>query len=96
MAVTFNRQEWRKVNGKLKFYGVGQCMSTDVKPVEGLINGSSLTEMDTGKWFLFDADGSTWYEQPAGSGGGGGTRYLFSDVGNGHIVISEEGGDGNG
>lgn len=37
------------------------CLSTDTKPT-GVPNGSRCLEMDTGKTFLYDEDGSTWRE----------------------------------
>lgn len=43
-----------------KHYVEGFCLSTDVKPVENMANGSSLIEMDTSKVFLFDEAGSQW------------------------------------
>lgn len=44
-----------------------RCLSTDTKPLEGIKNGSTLIEMDTGKGYLFDADGGTWRQIPQGS-----------------------------
>lgn len=44
-----------------------RCLSTDTKPTEGVKNGSTLIEMDTGKGYLFDADGGTWRQIPQGS-----------------------------
>ena len=41
-------------NGK---YAQGACLSTDAKPTSGILNGSSLIEMDTGKVFFYDAAG---------------------------------------
>ena len=41
-------------------------LSTDTKPVEGIITGSMFTEVDTGKVYLFNEDaaaGSEWVEQ---------------------------------
>ena len=35
---------------------------TDSKPTDGIANGSMFVEMDTGKIYLFDADGETWRE----------------------------------
>ena len=76
----------------IKPYGEGVCLSTDTKPLN-MANGSKLTEMNTGKNFYFDETGSVWYEQPQG-GGGGGSSYTFTDIdGNGHIVVTEGGGD---
>lgn len=37
-------------------------MSSDTKPVQGVGNGSVYFEIDTGKVFMFDYDGQTWYE----------------------------------
>lgn len=37
-------------------------LSTDAKPTEDVINGSSFIEIDTGKVYLFDATGAEWYE----------------------------------
>lgn len=64
-------------------------LSTDAKPVEYFIetdsngvevarvyieNGSTFTEIDTGKLFMYDAENNTWYEiETSGGGGGGGT-----------------------
>ena len=48
------------------------CKSTDVKPTEGIGNGSQLREMDTGKDYAFDAENGEWLEQPSEGGGGGG------------------------
>lgn len=38
----------------------GSCLSTDEKPTEGIVNGSSLIEMDTGTVYMFDAENSQW------------------------------------
>lgn len=62
MAVTFNKQEWREEDGELLCYGVGQCLSTDTKPVEGMINGSSLIEMDTSKVYFLNKPAGKWEE----------------------------------
>lgn len=40
------------------------CLSTDTKPTSGILNGSRLVEVDTGKKFRFDEDGAAWCEQP--------------------------------
>ncbi len=49
-----------------KFWDV-RCLSTDAKPTLKVPNGSSCSEMDTGKGYLFDATNSTWHEIPSGS-----------------------------
>lgn len=41
---------------------VAAGLSTDSKPTDGIANGSMFVEMDTGKIYLFDADGETWRE----------------------------------
>ena len=46
-------------------------LSTDTKPTN-VGNGSTLKEIDTGKTYMFDAVGKTWYEQTSSGGGGGG------------------------
>lgn len=60
--VTFNKEEWRTVNGELKCYATGSCLSTDTKPTENLINGSILMEMDTGKVYMLDEPAGEWRE----------------------------------
>ena len=48
------------------YYGVWvhdvRCLSTDTKPTEGINNGSTLLEMDTGKMYMFDKDNEQWRE----------------------------------
>jgi len=49
--------------------------STDNKPRQGVPNGSSFFEMDSGSRFLFDEERREWLWQPdkgGGSSGGGG------------------------
>lgn len=41
--------------------------STDSKPVNGVPNGSTYCEIDTGKGYMFDEATDTWYEIPSGS-----------------------------
>lgn len=38
-------------------------LSTDTKPTELVPNGSTFVEMDTQKFYAFDAANSTWIEQ---------------------------------
>lgn len=38
------------------------CLSTDAKPTDGIANGSTCIEMDTGKIFMFNEAGSAWVE----------------------------------
>lgn len=44
------------------------CLSTDTKPTTGIINGSELIEVDTGKTYLFNEVAGDWVEQPSGGG----------------------------
>lgn len=38
------------------------CLHDDVKPTEGIANGSICIEMDTGKIYMFNETGSAWVE----------------------------------
>ena len=49
-------------------YNDVRCLSTDEKPTD-VLNGSVLTEIDTGKAYLFDAEGKAWHEMPTSGGG---------------------------
>ena len=42
--------------------------SSDSKPVDGIVTGSSFLEVDTGIEFLFDEDVSAWVAQGSGNG----------------------------
>lgn len=52
----------QNIDGKLArpqtFYG----LSTDVKPLVNVANGSVFIEMDTGKIYFFDLANVTWRE----------------------------------
>lgn len=37
-------------------------LSTDTKPTENVINGSTFVEMDTGKFYAFDAEHLRWID----------------------------------
>jgi hypothetical protein len=41
-------------------YNDVRCLSTDEKPTEGIRNGSTLVEIDTGETYLFDAEAGVW------------------------------------
>lgn len=43
-------------------YVEGACLSTDVKPTTGILNGSVLIEMDTSKVYFYDEANSQWRE----------------------------------
>ena len=47
---------------KSKKQTVYYCLSTDTKPTDRIGNGDVLIEMDTGKVYLYDADGAEWLE----------------------------------
>lgn len=36
--------------------------SNDTKPIEGIGNGSTFLETDTGKLYIYDLDSETWNE----------------------------------
>jgi hypothetical protein len=52
------------VDGKHYIHAAG--LSTDQKPTSGIVSGSYFVEVNTGKEFLFDETGGTWYEKPSG------------------------------
>lgn len=39
-----------------------RCLSTDNKPIDGIANGSTCIEIDTGKMFVYDKNANTWHE----------------------------------
>ena len=52
------------IRGKYLYMG----LSTDTKPDgESTPNGASFAEIDTGKGYMFDAEGREWHEIPSGS-----------------------------
>jgi hypothetical protein len=51
-------------------YNDVRCLSSDEKPTEGIKNGSTLIEIDTGARYLFDASNGQWNEFSQGGGGG--------------------------
>ena len=60
--VTWDKGTTVKRNGiKLKLLE-GHGLSTDTKPTEGVANGSTLIEMDTGKVYMFNEAGEEWLE----------------------------------
>ena len=38
----------------------GVCLSSDTKPTSGIVNGSILTEMDTGTVYMYNQAGAQW------------------------------------
>lgn len=69
-------------------------LSTDEKPIDGIPNGSTFQEMNTGKMFMFDAESKTWHEQPTtstSSGGNSGTTTPDDDEPtDGDVATDEE------
>lgn len=57
-------------------------LSTDTKPTEDVNNGSRFYEMDTGKNYMYDAEGQQWLEQSSEGGSGGG-----GSIGGGLVVV---------
>ena len=46
-------------------------LSTDTKPTDGVVNGSSFIEIDTGSIYFYDAENYEWVLFGGGNGGGG-------------------------
>lgn len=60
--VTWDKGTTVKRSGtKLKLLE-GHCLAADTKPTDGVANGSTLIEMDTGKVYMFDEAGEEWLE----------------------------------
>ena len=74
MIRQYNNRTVQVENGVTKYLADIFCNSTDTKPTANLVNGSKLTEVDTGKTFLYDEADTEWVEYSAGGGGGGGGR----------------------
>ena len=55
----FSKREYANKDQSAKDY---VCKSTDEKPTDGIANGSMCLEMDTGKFYAFDAAGEVWIE----------------------------------
>lgn len=49
--------------GDGKVYVEISSLSTDSKPIDGVAQGSILTEVDTGKVYFFNETAATWVEQ---------------------------------
>lgn len=61
--VTYNVTDYEIREGGVKVQEIsGYCLFSDTKPTTGIANGSILTEMDTGKIYMFDEAGSQWVE----------------------------------
>ena len=61
--ITYNVTDYEIREGGAKVQEIsGFCLSSDTKPTAGIANGSILTEMNTGKVFLFNEAGKAWVE----------------------------------
>ena len=56
----FSKREYANKDMSAKDY---VSLSTDAPlPTDGIINGSMCLEMDTGKFYVFDEEGTQWVE----------------------------------
>ena len=62
MAITTNKS-YQYFGGELITKCEVFCKSTDIKPTEGIPNGASLTEIDTGNFYFFDGEAGEWIFQ---------------------------------
>ena len=64
MAIRYSKAKmvWTGNSGEMLQMVEIFCNSTDTKPTEGLTNGSTCVEVDTGKLFLFDEKDGDWVE----------------------------------
>ena len=46
--------------GNNKVYVEASCLSKDTKETEGIANGSTCMEMDTGTLYFFDEENKVW------------------------------------
>lgn len=49
-----------KISGTDKQYVEGDCLSSDIKPTTGILNGSVLFEMDTSTLYKYDEANEQW------------------------------------
>ena len=42
----------------------GYALENDTKPTDGIATGSKITEIDTGKTYIFDEAAGSWSEFP--------------------------------
>ena len=88
-------------NNDNKEYVEIACLSTDSKPTTGIITGSVIYEVDTGKRYEFNEVAGEWVEQPASGGGGlppvettDKDKYLHTNAETGDLEWSEVSGGG--
>ena len=79
-----------KYQGKPGLYKELAGLSTDTKPTD-VANGSTFDEIDTGKTYMFDAEGGEWhpFDESGGGGGGGGGTSDYDDLSNKPISLSQ-------
>lgn len=58
--------------------------STDAKPTDKVVGGSTFIETDTGNFYYFDENSSTWVKKNESGGGGGGS----SDFSTAEVTIT--------
>lgn len=61
--ITYNVTDYEIREGGAKVQEIsGFCLSSDTKPTAGIANGSILTEMNTGKIYMYNEAGKAWVE----------------------------------
>lgn len=58
MITTYRKNTLIKDKPELELRG----LSTDTKPTEKVINGTTFIEMDTGKIYMYDLENEEWKE----------------------------------
>lgn len=85
MIRIFNKQLVAVESGSVYVADI-YCDSSDTKPTTELANGSTLTEVDTGKRYLFNEATTSWVEVSGGGGGGSTNKwYRYSGLLNGSV-----------
>lgn len=76
--------------GNEKEYVELSMLSTDTKPTSGIITGSIINEVDTGKVYFFNETSAAWEEQfsfqDMGGGGGGSSLPPVTSADNGDVL----------
>ena len=77
--ITYIHNEEKQLNNVTYLWFIGDCLSTDFKPVDHVYDGSKLFEKDTLKQFVYSFDKKQWEESSSGSSGGSGILNLTED-----------------
>lgn len=88
--ITYTHNEEKQLGNETYIWFIGDCLSTDFKPVDKVYDGSKLFEKDTLKQFVYSGSKGKWEETKAtadtdNSGGGDsdtaseGITYVHSD-----------------